>query len=656
MSDGTGAYLTEMHPLLIFVFGIIIGALLLFIVVATYMVKQKHQRNQDLEKITQGFVAERLQTEAILNDIDLGVMAFASDGKLRIANQSVLKMLDMKEAPDTLAEFLSTFGEENGLKTQALLGAGKSTADLTIGKRVVRMQMSESGSHDAGRVATIIVTQDVTEQLEQEKQRKEFVANVSHELKTPLTIIKTYSESLLDWGLDEKSPAAVKADLQRILDDVNRMENLIKDLLLLSSLDSRGKATHMEQADLAVLVRQIVDRCQLQAEEKDISLTCYIVSAIPPVFVDRSSIDRAIMNIIQNAIKYTDKNGRIDVFLTRMWDDVVLKVRDNGQGIDPKYQKAIFERFYRIDNTGSRKYGGTGLGLSIAKELVELHHGKIAVNSVLTQGSEFSITLPTAGKVYRQVMLQLVQQPSRNPANQDTLTREARRELLAQAEELGMKAESLEDLTRAERDILMRPYRMETEPEEANEDFAGVFRQNQRPATETAKTAANAAVSAAANANREEIKVATSVSRDEIDQAANSDDASAETAEVTIEETTEATDATSETATEGKIEIANEATETTTVSADEAATIATTTAATEATTAAPIATEHHGSDKSDKSDGSDKSDKSDKPDKSNKSDEAVGASPEVPEKAGVVEAALAGNGKTMITGESDGSV
>ncbi len=478
------AYLTEMHPLLILVFGIIIGALLLFIVLATYVTRQKHQRNEELAKITQGFIQERLQTEAILNDIDLGVMAFASDGKLRIANQSVLKMLEMKSAPDTLAEFLSTFGEENGLKTQALLGAGKSVADLTIGKRVVRMQLSESTSQDAGRVATIIVTQDVTNQLEQEKQRKEFVANVSHELKTPLTIIKTYSESLLDWGLDEKSKAAVKADLQRILDDVNRMENLIKDLLLLSSLDSRGKATHMEETDLALLIRQIVDRCQLQAAEKEISLTCYVVSAIPKVFVDRSSIDRAIMNIIQNAIKYTDKKGRIDVFLTRMWDDVVIKVRDNGQGIDPKYQKAIFDRFYRVDNTGSRKYGGTGLGLAIAKELTELHHGKISVNSVPTQGSEFSITLPSAGKVYRQVMLQLVQQPSRDSSQQDILIREAQKELLAQAEEAGMKAETLEDLTRAERDLLIKPYRMAEEVEETNEDFAGVFRQG-KPAETT---------------------------------------------------------------------------------------------------------------------------------------------------------------------------
>ncbi len=483
-----GVYVTEMHPLLIFFFGILIGGLMLLILAATFWARQRKQKDDELALITQGFVSERLQTEAILNDIGLGVLAFAADGRLRIANRTATDLLEMAEAPGTLAEFLSAFGEENGLKTRALLGTGKSQAELTIGKRSIVLQVTESSDADAGKIATIVLAQDVTRQQEDERQRKEFVANVSHELKTPLTIIKTYSESLLDWGLEEKSPEAVKSDLQRILDDVNRMEALIKDLLLLSSIDSRGKAMHMEETDPAQLVRQIVDRCQIQAKEKSITLASYVVSSIPKVFIDRAAMDRAIMNIIQNAIKYTDPEGRIDVFISRMWDDVIVKIKDNGQGIDPKHQKAIFDRFYRVDTTGSRKYGGTGLGLSIAKELTELHHGKISVSSVPTQGSEFAINLPSAGKIYRQVMLQLVQKSSRSV--DDILMKQAHNELLQQAHEAGMEAASLQDLTRSEREQLMQPYRKAEEADDTAEDFAGVLSAGREPA-ETQPAAPN---------------------------------------------------------------------------------------------------------------------------------------------------------------------
>ncbi|NCC84929.1 MAG: hypothetical protein EOM03_12510 [Clostridia bacterium] len=468
------AYVTEMHPLLIFFFGMVIGALLLFILAASYQAKQTRLKNEELAKITSGFISERLQTEAILNDLELGVMAFAIDGRLRIINNSMREMLGVSEDPQTLADFLSAFGEQNGLKASTLLGTGQSRAELKIGNRVIRLQISESTVNQGGKIATVAVAQDVTREQEQEKQRKDFVANVSHELKTPLTIIKTYSESLLDWGLVEKTSDSVRSDLQRILDDVNRMEALIKDLLLLSSIDSRGKAMHMEEADLPLLLRQIAERCQLQSEEKQIALSCYVVSAVPSVFIDRSAMDRVFMNLIQNAIKYSDKKGRIDIFISRMWDDVVVKVKDNGQGIDPKYQKAIFERFYRVDNTGSRKYGGTGLGLSIAKELTELHHGKISVQSMPTQGSEFSVTLPSAAKLYRQVMLSLVQQSTKT--GEDILLKQAADELLQQAHDMGMKAATLQDLTRAERDSLMQPYRIDdVVSEDSAEDFANVL-------------------------------------------------------------------------------------------------------------------------------------------------------------------------------------
>lgn len=469
------AYITKLHPLLVMMIGIAVGAFLMLILGSHFLQRQKKKAQDQLNTVTGYFQTERLQTESILEDLGLGVMAYSPDGRLRVSNKAMRELLG-GEPPEKLDDFLTKYGEDNGLKAAALLGTPVCSAELKLGKKTIALQLRESSEPEIGVIAKIVVAQDITQEREEEQQRKAFVANVSHELKTPLTIIKTYSESLLDWGVDEKGPEAVKQDLGRILDDVNRMEALISDLLLLSSLDSRGKALRMEEADIAVLTRQVTERCQMQAKEKEISLTCYVMSALPPVFIDRRAMDRVLLNIIQNAIKYTDKGGRIDVFVTKLWKDVVIKVKDNGQGIEPKHQKAIFERFYRVDNTGSRKYGGTGLGLAIAKELTELHHGKISVTSALTHGSEFSITLPSAAKLYQQVMLGLVQVEPRD--RDDVLMQNAEQELLLQAGDLGMKAKSLRDLTRAERDELMAPYKEKEESEDEldKDDFAGIIR------------------------------------------------------------------------------------------------------------------------------------------------------------------------------------
>lgn len=474
-TDSHIGYATNLHPLVIVMIGMIIGAMLVFILLIVQYNKRRKKDEAEVEKITKSFLAQQMQTEAVLHELDFGVLAFGNDGKVRLSNGKLLELLNIKKLPENIAEFLSFFGEENGLKASALLGTGHSEANVEVNQKTIRILMKDSSIENSKRFATLVLVTDISEEVELDKQRKEFVANVSHELKTPLTIIKTYSESLLDWGLDEKSNVAVKADLQRILDDVTRMEALISDLLLLSSIDSNGKSMHMKEQDLAVVVRSVVDRCQMQAKVKEIDLRCYVLSELPNVFIDRSSMDRVFMNIIQNAIKYTDQNGKIDVYITRIREDIMVKVKDNGQGIDPKFQKAIFDRFYRVDNTGSRKYGGTGLGLSIAKELCEIHHGKINVSSVLTKGSEFSVTLPTVSKVYRRIMLSVIELD--NAMRSDVLYKQAAKELLQKAANMGMPAETLEDLTRQEREQLLAPYEKEEDLfDSVDEDFAGVLR------------------------------------------------------------------------------------------------------------------------------------------------------------------------------------
>jgi two-component system sensor histidine kinase VicK len=274
---------------------------------------------------------------------------------------------------------------------------------------------------------------------------------VSHELKTPLTTIKTYSESLLDWGLTEKNKEAVRKDIWRIHDDSLRMERLVEDLLLLSSIDSRGIRVRLELLDITQVVRQVVDRLQHQAQEKSIDMACFTLSRIPLVFVDRTAMERVVTNLVSNAIKYTDKSGSVKIYISYLVDDVCIKVSDTGFGIEKEHLPRIFNRFYRVDMTGSRMFGGTGLGLSIARELVELHDGKISVSSTLGKGTEFTVMIPIARKVLQDTL----NASQLNCPPIDPLHQAAADELLQMADELKIADHNLCNLTRQQIDRLL---------------------------------------------------------------------------------------------------------------------------------------------------------------------------------------------------------
>jgi two-component system sensor histidine kinase VicK len=181
---------------------------------------------------------------------------------------------------------------------------------------------------------------------------------------------------------------------------------------------------------------------QLQAQEKDIELSCMTVSQIPVVFVDRTAVERVITNLLSNAIKYTERSGKIKVYIGMLVDDIYVKVSDTGFGIEEDHLPHIFKRFYRVDMTGSRMYGGTGLGLSIAKELVDLHHGKIQVQSVLGKGTEFTVMLPSARKIFNDTVTELLS----GHALQDILYIKAAEELTGIAMDNSMIEKSLQEL------------------------------------------------------------------------------------------------------------------------------------------------------------------------------------------------------------------
>ncbi len=450
--------------LLLAILFVVLTIVVIFLV--TYLFNKRFISNEKV-KIEEIITQERKRLLSIFEGAGLGIAVYGPNGSLQMADSQVTSLLEIEETPSTFEEFLNEFGLDNGLKATYLLGSQFGESDLIIADKNLFIQYSLIKKNSVENFWTlsksqgaVILVRDISDELEEDIERKKFVANVSHELKTPITVLKIYAETLLDWGLAEKSSDAVRKDVENILENALRMEALVEDLLLLSKIDSRGRTLRTRELDIVALLSTIVEQSRVQAVEKNITLEFHTVSKIPAVLGDENSLGRVFSNLITNAIKYTDKGGQVDVYISRVINDIVIKVKDNGLGISEKDQKKIFDRFYRVDQTGSREFGGTGLGLSIAKELVELHKGKISVNSILTYGSEFTISLPIAAKVYMQVIdsLEFEKDKSRANRNTESLNSAAYELLLDRAHQLGIAKEALEDLNAEEKLILAEPY------------------------------------------------------------------------------------------------------------------------------------------------------------------------------------------------------
>lgn len=239
----------------------------------------------------------------------------------------------------------------------------------------------------------LFVLHDITKQKKLELVRKEFVANVSHELRTPLSVIKGYVETLVD-GHQEISLPDRERFLRTIQRHTERLNSLLEDLLTLSRLESVNPGLRRETTSLDTLIAGIVDDYHARPAAAQHQLTFAADPAVPPLLVDPLKLGQVLENLIDNAIKYTPKGSHITVSSQLRNDDVVIRVRDNGPGIPAEDVPHLFERFYRVDKGRSREKGGTGLGLSIVKHIVQLHGGKVWVESILGQGSAFHFSLP----------------------------------------------------------------------------------------------------------------------------------------------------------------------------------------------------------------------------------------------------------------------
>lgn len=226
-----------------------------------------------------------------------------------------------------------------------------------------------------------------------ETYRKEFMGNVSHELKTPLFTVQGYILTLLDGAMKDK--AVRKKYLQRAGKGVERLIYIVKDLDMITKLETGDLHLHMENFDIVEMVQNAFDLLEMKAAKKNITLTFDIPYQEPIwVYADKERIQQVLSNLIVNSIKYGKKGGTTEISIENLIKNkVIVRVTDNGEGIEKANIPRLFERFYRVDKSGSRKEGGSGLGLSIVKHIIEAHNEKIYVESVFGVGSEFSFTL-----------------------------------------------------------------------------------------------------------------------------------------------------------------------------------------------------------------------------------------------------------------------
>lgn len=341
---------------------------------------------------------EKNKLETILTYMADGLVAIDLDGAIIHANPAAREMLGIEESEDlTGATYESLLGHlSEGMKLSTIKEncideGGQDTFDYGSTTYAVRYDRFKD---DEGQdVGIIIIMQDITERQKLENMQKDFVANVSHELKTPLTTIKSYTETLLDGALDDKDTAVKFLNIVDM--EADRMNRLVKDLLQLSRLDYRQEKWNIKENNIIALINMAITKVEMTAKQKSQQLNkFYDINDDIRVLIDRDRFEQVMMNILSNAIKYTQPGGQIDVNAQVEESTVVVVVHDNGIGMAENEIPRIFERFYRIDKARSRAMGGTGLGLAITKQIVEEHHGKIEAESKAGNGTTITITLP----------------------------------------------------------------------------------------------------------------------------------------------------------------------------------------------------------------------------------------------------------------------
>ena len=338
---------------------------------------------------------QRREIEAILQHMNDGILAFDDKGRIMHLNPAAKEMLGLQNER-TFDEIFKKLNVE--INMEAILYLANWTASeqrVNVGDRIVNIFFAPYKDENDLSSGIIAVVQDITEHVKLDEMRKEFVADVSHELKTPITSIIGYADTLQDGEYDEET---TKKFLNVISQEGRRMSNLVSDLLTLSRYDTNRVQKEVTEFDLGELAKKCQEKLRIEIEKKKQNVECYVTADVPPIKADKAGMERVILNVLSNAIKYTEEHGSIKIYVGFVYNDAYIKIIDNGIGIPKEDLGRIFERFYRVDKARTREMGGTGLGLSIAKEIIEQNNGSIDIKSEYGKGTEVVIRIPAMKK------------------------------------------------------------------------------------------------------------------------------------------------------------------------------------------------------------------------------------------------------------------
>lgn len=358
-----------------------------------------NEMSQRLGEYFTSLQAEKERLKAVLGSMNEELLLVGSDNVIYLANPAFCRLLGLEPEKVINRKYWEFILIHDLLQfiEKALTADKSEQSELAVkqegqGWRYFLLSSSPLKSDEDGSKGIVVVFHDITPIKDMERIRREFVDNVSHELKTPISTVLATVETLLD-----REPASVqtrKNFYQNIYNHTQRLNNLINDILDLSAIEQKRICFEFKPHNLADIINSVVENYTEAITRKGHTLSVNLPAETAIITVDRAAIEKAVGNILDNAIKYTEPGGKINIQARKEDNFWRIDITDTGIGIPAESLPRIFERFYRVDRARSIKSGGTGLGLAIAKHIVEAHHGKICCESTPGKGSTFSVYLP----------------------------------------------------------------------------------------------------------------------------------------------------------------------------------------------------------------------------------------------------------------------
>ncbi len=370
--------------------------LILLVLLLSFFIHTRKKLKRSLQELSQ----RTLELETILNSALGGVIAVDKKNRITLINSTAIEMFHIKKKKIIGEDILltlrhSAFNDFLRQHKKDIEKNNQQVMDFPYNNHYYRVYLSNIFNQESQEETNgmLMIIQDITNVRKLEQMRSDFVSNVTHELKTPLTSIQGFIETLKNGAI--KDPKVLSKFLDIIDIEADRLSLLIGDILQLSEIETMKEDVRIECFKVSEILKEVLEILKSPAEKKSIEITWQKDTSLESVCMNKDRLKQILINLVDNGIKYTDRGGSVCISFVKLENKMLkILVNDNGIGISKEHLPRIFERFYRVDKGRSRNEGGTGLGLSIVKHIVQLYHGELNAYSELGKGTSFVIKLP----------------------------------------------------------------------------------------------------------------------------------------------------------------------------------------------------------------------------------------------------------------------